>query len=629
MHCKEYDHRRGGKIQNRHCQISLLALLLALSIISIAFAQGDAGRESPFILGAGARGMGMGRAFVSLSGEASSAFSNAAATYIIDRSEFSALHTSLFLGTNYDCLALAHPAGSIGVFTLSLGRLGTSSFTGRDEYNRPDQSISSSESLMGLSFARKLRYGFSGGITLKGVGQEIGDNAGYGFGLDLGFQYKSDYIKGLVLGLSSNDLIQPSIKLLEVKDKYQTVARFGLAYTRAFRQNYAATGVFEIEKISGRNSKLHPGLEMAFYDKYFIRGGADDSRATFGAGIIYNFLKLDYAYENIEYFGATHRISLGFSFGKSVKKSQQIEIDNALISERTNWEKTADQQRQSEFSGFISKADSLQAAGRYQDAIAYYQRALAIDENSSHARVMSDSAMNLIITGAASSAGDKKREEMISRRTEAALEHFKAGEYNDAITEYELILDIDPGNQTVTGLLQSARQNRVDQIDNMRKDAQALKAKGDNFGALLAWDKIIVLEPGDPDATRNIESIRSLLKADALISSAVAAINSGKYSDAVTYLEQAQIIKPNDASIKTMLADAKAKSAPATTLTDIKASSERWAIYLKGLESYQSGDYQTALTNWESLKKFYPNNADLDKNIAQAQQRLSTEGGKP
>jgi hypothetical protein len=47
------------------------------------------------------------------------------------------------------------------------------------------------------------------------------------------------------------------------------------------------------------------------------------------------------------------------------------------------------------------------------------------------------------------------------------------------------------------------------------------------------------------------------------------------------------------------------------------------------LESYQSGDYQSALTNWESLKKFYPNNSDLDKNIAQARQRLSTEGGKP
>jgi tetratricopeptide (TPR) repeat protein len=629
MHCKERDHWRGGKIQNRHCKISLIALLLALSLISIAFAQGDAGRESPFIMGAGARGMGMGRAFVSLDGEASSAFTNVGATYSIDRSEFSALHTSLFMGTSYDCLALAHPVGSLGVFSLSLGRLGTSSFTGRDEFNRPDQSISSSESHMGISFARQLYYGFSGGVTLKGVGQEIGDKAGYGFGLDLGFQYHSSYIRGLALGISANDLIQPSIKLLEVKDKYQTATRFGLAYTRTISNHMGATGVFEIEKISGRGSKLHPGLEMAFYDKYFIRAGADDKRAAFGAGIIYNFLKLDYAYENIQYFGATHRISLGVSFGRSVKKMEQENINNALQNERSNWLKTLDQQKQTEFNGFIFKADSLQRSGKYQDALGYYQRALAIDENSAHARVMSDSAMSLIIAGAASSAGDKKREDLITRRTEIALSHFKAGEYNDAITEYELILDIDPGNQTVQGLLQSARQNRLDQIENLRKEAQASKGKGDNLGALLLWDKVLVQEPGDPEATRNIDSIRSLLKADALVASAVSASNSGKYSDAVAYLEQASIIKPNDPSIKTMLADAKAKSAPATSLTDIKASSENWAIYLKGLENYQSGDYQNALTNWESLKKFYPNNADLDKNITQARQRLSAEGGKP
>ena len=116
--------------------------------------------------------------------------------------------------------------------------------------------------------------------NIEGVGQEIGDNAGYGFGLDLGFQYQTPYVKGLVVGFSSNDLIQPSIKLVEVKDKYQTATRFGIAYGRTLRQNMAATAVFEIEKITGRDNKLHPGIEMAFYDKYFIRGGADDDRAT-------------------------------------------------------------------------------------------------------------------------------------------------------------------------------------------------------------------------------------------------------------------------------------------------------------------------------------------------------------
>ncbi len=599
-----------------------------LSLTSLAFCQGDAGRESPFSLGAGARGMGMGRSFVSLGGDASSAFSNPAATATIDRSEFMAFHTSLFMSTNYDCLALAHPIGVLGVFTVSAGRLGTGSFTGRDAYNRPNQEISASNTHLGLSYGRDVGRGFAAGLTLKGVGQEIGNNSGYGFGLDLGFQYRPTMAKGLILGVAFNDLIRPSIKLINIKDKYQTESRYGISYNRKFSTSVAATGVFEVDKISGRKTHIHPGLEFAFYNDYALRIGYDKDRPTFGAGIAYSVFRLDYAYEDIQYLGGSHRVSLSISFGKSVRRSQTELIAEAVQSEKANWQKSLDEKKMYDFAAYIYTADSLRGLNQYQDAMFFYERALASNETSTRARTMSDSMMTLIVANAASTARDQKREDLISKRVTAALDDFKAGRFNEAIDQYELALEIDPMNKNVSDLLSSARATRQTEIDKTRANAHSLQAKGDFPGALIAWNRVLVLEPTDPDALSNIEIAKKAINVNSLMASAITAMSEQRYSDAATLLQQAQTIRPNDSTIKSLLAESKAKAAPVTSLADIKANSENWATYLSGLESYQASNYKKALESWESLQQYYPNNPDLEKNINQAKQRLSTEGGK-
>jgi len=572
--------------------------------------------------------MGLGRAFVSLGGDASSAFSNPGATGFIDRSEFTAFHTSLFMGTNYDCLALSHPLGVMGVFTVSAARLGTSSFVGRNQYNIPDQDITASDMLLGLSYGRNIGRGLAAGLTLKGVSQEIGSNSGYGFGLDLGLQYCPSFARGLILGMGYNDLIEPSIKLINIKDKYHTVSRYGLSYSRDFHTNYAATGVFEIEKITNRDLSIHPGLEIDFYKDYSLRFGLDHDRATFGGGIAYHSLHLDYAYEDIQYLGGSHRISLSISFGQSAKKAQEETIAQAVESEKLSWQRSLDQQKLHDFASYLFTADSLRGADRYQDALFFYERALGINETSVKARTMSDSMMTLIVANAALTASDQKREDLTSKRVASALEQFKAGHLSEAISEYELALEIDPTNKTVLDLLSSARATRQTELDDTRKSARSIQSKGDYSNALLEWNKVLTLEPDDVEAKNNIDLAKKQLNANGLVASAAASMNKGEYLDAIAFLEQAQTIRPNDSTIKYLLAESKAKAAPATNVNDIKSNPEHWAIYLKGLEKYQASDFKGALENWESLKQFYPNNPDLEKNISQARQRLSTEGGQ-
>jgi tetratricopeptide (TPR) repeat protein len=607
---------------------ALIALVIVLLGASAAFSQGDAGRESPFSLGAGARGMGMGRAFASLPGDASSVFSNPAATASIDRTEFTAFHTSLFLGTNYDCLALSHPIGMLGVFTLSVGRLGTGDIIQRDQFNRPEDTFSASDFLLGFSYARSIGYGLAAGLTVKDVGLEVGDDAGYGFGMDLGFHYAPYFAPGLYVGIGLADLIQPRIKLRSAEDVYQTVSRFGLSYSREFNENFGAAVVTEIEKIGGRDSRFHPGLEVGLYQSLFLRTGYAHDRMTFGGGVAYNIIKIDYAYENIEHLGGSHRVSFGVSFGKSVRKSRDEMVFKAVETEKATWQESLDRQRSIDYATYLSRGDSLCAAGKHQDALINYQRALVIDETSEKARVMADSMMDIIITVAASGARDQRREDLTLKRIEAALGDMKAGRFNQAISQYELALEIDPANTKVAELLQSARITRTSEIDNMRRRARAYRQSNDHSNAITEWNRLLGLEPQDSEALSGIETSKSELRVSDLVASAVRAIDEGKFSNAVTFLNEAQTLKPNDKAIQSLLSEARAKSAPITSLTDIKSNQEHWDIYLRGLERYQAGEFKQALDSWESLRPHYPNNSDLENNIGQARQRLATEGGQ-
>jgi tetratricopeptide (TPR) repeat protein len=138
---------------------------------------------------------------------------------------------------------------------------------------------------------------------------------------------------------------------------------------------------------------------------------------------------------------------------------------------------------------------------------------------------------------------------------------------------------------------------------------------------------VLAMEPSDANAKRQIEILKNELKANELITTAVSLMDNQEYAQAVKYLVDARNLRPDDETIASLLNRARAKSSAPTNLEDIKSNSEHWAIYISGLEAYQSSDYREALDQWSGLLEFYPNNADLEKNIEQARQRLSVEGG--
>ena len=602
-----------------------IAVLLMEGAVS---GNGGSGLESPFTFGAGARGMGMGRAFVALSGDASAPFWNPAASALLDRAEVTVFHTTLFLDTRYDCFGLSYPLADIGVFSVSAGRLGSENIEKRDINNINIGEFSSMEAQFGLSYARSAGFGLSGGITFKAANQRIGGVSGTGFGADLGFQYRPLFVDGLTLGAGFNDLVHPGIKLENVEDKYQPLSRFGASYLLAFNNRISSTGSLELTSSHGKSAQMHAGIELEFYKQFFLRAGADKNRISFGAGLVYNFVKLDYAFENVEFLGGSHRISIGFMFGRSITRSRSEARAKIVEQEKVNWLNSLQSEQRLESERFVAAGDSLMGSGKFQEALVFYQRSLFLDSTRSRAQMMSDSMITVIKVQAVGAVGDQKRKELIAGRIGSATEDFKNGFYNESIAKLNLLLEIDPGNKSVTDFLSTVEETRRKEINDRAAMARSNQNKRDYVNALAQWNRLLTLDRANAEAPGQIAYLERQIRADRLMAVAVAAMNERKFTEAAGFLRQAQDIRPDDATIRSLMIDARAKAAPPTTLENIKSSQKDWEKYLSGLESYQSGDYAGALRIWEDLRQSYPNNSELDNNIDQARQRLAAESGR-
>jgi hypothetical protein len=58
----------------------------------------------------------------------------------------------------------------------------------------------------------------------------------------------------------------------------------------------------------------HFGLEFRFSEYFCMRGGLDRGNPTFGAGLTYSFLSLDYAFLGHVDLGSSHRASISGRF---------------------------------------------------------------------------------------------------------------------------------------------------------------------------------------------------------------------------------------------------------------------------------------------------------------------------
>jgi len=287
--------------------------VLLFSMPQVAWCKASGGQPGAFLSwGAGARSLGMGKAFVSIADDASATYWNPAGLAQIDRKEITALHAILWADTIYDFISYVHPITGIGTVGGSITRLYSGKFDGRDENNIPTHEFSDSQTALGASYGKQIVDVLALGASIKYVTHNLDDHKNGNFTIDVGAMYKSPMVEHLQVGINLRNLI--GMRTGErTEDKLPLTLRFGFNY-RLLRDKLAL-GV-DLEK-SRAPLSYHFGAEYWAFEYLAVRLGMDPEEFTLGFGIRYRDYGLDYAFATHD-LGGSHRLSASWRFGTSI-----------------------------------------------------------------------------------------------------------------------------------------------------------------------------------------------------------------------------------------------------------------------------------------------------------------------
>jgi len=303
---------------NNKKRFLLVFLFIALSFSFCAFNSfalypGSTGAQ--FLkLGAGARAVAMGEAFVAVSDDINAMTYNPAGLSSITNRQLSFLHTEWLQSIRYENIAYCQPClggvlgGSATVLWIDDIERRTSDTVNPDGY-APARDVSAS-----VVYAKSLSSNLSAGATFKFIYQQLDDISAYGGAFDLGLKFK--LYKDLMMGVSLQNL---GLESAFISEQYPLPMNFKIGIANKFPINLTLASDFNYGLIDNVYI-VSAGMEWALHPMFSLRGGYKYNSATFslgalsglsvGAGFNINFLTIDYSFVPYGELGMTNRISL-------------------------------------------------------------------------------------------------------------------------------------------------------------------------------------------------------------------------------------------------------------------------------------------------------------------------------
>ncbi len=308
----------------------LLSLLFGL-IPGVLAGQESRYAADPLLLGAGARALGMGSAFVAVSDDATALYWNPAGLAQLKRTEIQAQHAEQFGGTvNHDFIAVGIP-GEFGSFGVGLVRLGVDGITLSSledpslplgSGNRPVASgkVGTSDYTLNLGYGRTIRKNLSIGATVKLIWRNLEAGNGTGYGLDVGIHY--GYQDTWRIGAVLRDATRTRITFDSgARDRIQPSLNFGAAYYRLLPslEGQILLSASAVVNETGSEAEigqiLRSGLEYRHHKGIAARLGLEGDHFTAGAGLEpTDRIRVDIAFLENGDLDNTYRISASLYF---------------------------------------------------------------------------------------------------------------------------------------------------------------------------------------------------------------------------------------------------------------------------------------------------------------------------
>ncbi len=605
------------------------------------------GTESPLTLGAGGRALGMGRATVALTSDATALYWNSARLGCVQQSELSLFHTELFVdGAVYSTAFLALPTLDLGTFAVGYQRKAVGGIDRRDDRNQSLGEARDTESSLLLGFGRTLGSSLSLGGALRILQQELATASDVGIGCNLGLSYERDLgasrTHRVGIGVSIENALEPKLHLVSQDVADPRTLKLGAAYTTAMtgaHLRWAFAADFDVP--AGADPRFGTGAECLYRDVLAFRAGLDAGHPTFGCGVAWRQVRLDYALRADDALGRNDRFALAFRLGQRTedrraarRRQRESEVTEQLAHQLESRE-------EAERARSRAAGDSALAAQRYDDAVHDYRRALALDP--------SDAAADL---------GLHNAELGVALGRANAL--FAGGDAARATTEFQQILTGWPkepratqGLERARGQLQSAA-DRERQLNALFRDALARFTESDYAGAETALTELARLDPNHAlgrELYQRVHTARAA-RGSELLDRARAAAAAGDYDTALGLLVDTQRVLGKSTQLTALLSDwtaarsrsrhdrdvvrtaeLESRTAAAAARTAVRSNTDSRAVhrtlstderreverrYQAGFKSFQGGDFETATREWQAVWLLAPDYENIGDHLVKA-----------
>ncbi|MDQ7052638.1 MAG: PorV/PorQ family protein [candidate division KSB1 bacterium] len=617
---------------------------LLLGLPALAFGQ-TAGMQPVFKLGVGARAIGLGNAFVAYASDATAIYWNAAALDHLQRKNLVVFHTRLLEGAGYSFIGYAHPTvqtGTLGFGIINLS-VGDVLNTSPDGVKLGKGSANRSQFL--LSYAKQLPLPITVGATLKIERLQLLENNATGVGLDIGLLYHPDFevslLQNLTIGFNLQNAVAPRLKLVSEQEVQPWRFRMGLAKPIGFKGEGADGINILLGALIARDepTRLNFGTEYIFQNRAFLRVGYNGQSLNFGAGVLYQNYRLDYAFgrysDAASDFGPQHRLSLTVEFGKS--KTQLIELAQQEELKRIE-EETARKlawQRQIEFENLLTRGKAYFNQGEYFPALLKFSAARDLFPENAEANQWMKRAeqkiaeerqkeLQMVAERERLAAERESLQEFIKVQFEKGMRNLETKQYREAIAEWQRGLERDPENQ----LLKEWIAKTMTEIRQINREllARARQAEKQNriTVALDLYDRILKQSYGEDEAERKriearIAQLRRQLTFNDLFRKGLTDYISKNYREAMKSFKEALKIRPDDPKVKQYLDDAEAR---ANARVEDFASETIRRRFLEAVRYIQQENYETALQILLELQKQQRYNKRILDAIDLARERL-------
>lgn len=277
-------------------------------------------------IGVGARAAAMGDAYVAIADDATAVYWNPAGIARLSGQTITLNHTAWPAEILFDQAAYVFGVKWIpGMFGVNVRALTMSRDKVRTTY-LPDgtgETFDAGEWAYGLTYARSLTDKFSAGLSVNYVQTGLDDITGKSTTFDFGTLYDIGVL-GAKIGMSIQN-IGSDMTFIDESVKMPVFFRVGGSFSMLQQGESRLLAAAEFTHPPDNSEKLNLGAEYSFRDYLFLRGGYkmnyDTEGLTAGFGVKFpltlvksSVARLDYAYSDLKYLSAAHRVSVNIGF---------------------------------------------------------------------------------------------------------------------------------------------------------------------------------------------------------------------------------------------------------------------------------------------------------------------------